>query len=159
MREMESNVGLIHAIDAQTVTSGGGAVDSGNVDRQGGEGLMFVYNIGDNGGDTLSTTNHFELKVEHADDDGAGSPDTYEAVAAEDVVLDTSLSAVQDPDSNGIVVDIDDAAKDQASYKFAYTGDRRFVKVTITPQGTLSNGNPMSLDAVKHDLAHRTAQR
>jgi hypothetical protein len=159
MREMESCVDLVHAIDAQTVTSGGGAVNSGDIDRQGAEGMLFVYNIGDNGGDTLSGSNHFELKVEHADDDGTGSAGAYEAVADDDVVLDTGLAAVQAPDASGIIIDIDDAAEDQASYKFAYKGDRRFVKVTITPQGTLTNGNPMSLDCVKHDLSHRTAQR
>jgi len=159
MREMESRTELVHAIDAQTVTSGGGAVNSGDIDRQGAEGMLFVLNVGDNGGDTLNVTNHFEVKVEHADDDGTGSPDVYEAVAADDVVIDTGLAAAQAPDANGVIVDIDDAAEDQASYKFAYKGDRRFAKVTITPNGTLTNGNPMSLDAVNHELAYRTAQR
>jgi len=158
MREMESRTELVHAIDAQTVTDAT-AVNSGDVDRQGAEGMLFVLNVGDNGGDTLNGTNHFEVKVEHADDDGAGSPDAYAAVEADDIVIDATLAAAQAPDASGIIIDIDDAAEDQASYKFAYKGDRRFVKVTITPQGTLTNGNPMSLDLVKHDLSHRTAQR
>lgn len=155
MRSMNHQIELVHAIAAQAVTSGGGAVNSGDVDRQGAEGLEFVLNVGANGGDTLNGTNHFEVTVEHADDDGTGSAGAYEAVEADDVVLEAS-EPVQAPDANGVIIDIDDAAEDDASYKFSYVGDRRFVKVTITPNGTLTNGNPMSLTGIKHRLSHRT---
>lgn len=156
MRSIDHQIELVHAIDSQTVTSGGGAVNSGDLDRQEAESMEFVFNIGDNGGDTLNGTNHFEVKVEHADDDGTGSADSYAAVSAGEVVVDTDQAPAQDPDSNGVIIDVDDAAEDQASYKFAYIGDKRFVKVTITPQGTLTNGNPMSLTAVKADRTYRT---
>lgn len=156
MRSIDHQVELVHAIDAQTVTSGGGAVNSGDIDRRGAESMEFVYNIGDNGGDTLNGTNHFEVTVEHADDDGTGSAGAYSAVDADDIVVDTGQAAAQDPDANGVVLDVDDATEDQASYKFAYIGDKRFVKVTITPNGTLTNGNPMSLTAVKADRTYRT---
>ena len=141
MRDLHSNVGIAHAISAQTVTSGGGAVNSGDVDLQGFGSAEIVLNIGANGGDTLNGTNYFEVLIEHADDDGTGAAGAYAAVEADDVIGVTPAS--------GVVVTIDDAAEDELSYNVGYIGDKRFVKVTITPNGTLTNGNPMSCDIVK----------
>lgn len=142
MRDVDSHAVAVNAITPQTLTSGSGAVNSGDQDLQGFYGALLTFAIGDNGGDTLNGTNKFELKLEHAEDDGDGAADSYAAVDADDVVGAT-------PDGSGNVVIVDDAAEDDQIYQMAYVGNRRFIKATLTPQGTLANGNPAALALVK----------
>jgi len=147
MRDLVSNLGLGDGIVSQVINSGGGAKDTGNVDLQGFNSCLFLVDFGANGGDTLDDTNKFTVKLEHAADDGAGSPDTYEAVESADVIIPT-VGGCSAP-SSGVVITVDDAAEDAKKYYFGYIGDRRFVKLTVTPNGTLTNGNPVCVAVVK----------
>lgn len=149
MRDLHSKTDIAQAIAAQTVTSGGGAVNSGDIDLQGCNGAAITVNFGANGGDTLNGTNYFTVTVEHADDDGTGAAGAYAACDSTDIIGATP--------SSGVVITVDDAAEDEASYKVGYVGDKRFVKVTITPNGTLTNGNPISADVIKGFLANAPA--
>lgn len=142
MRDLHNNLAVVHAISAQVVNTGGGAVNSGDLDLRGFESAEFLVNFGANGGDTLNGTNKFTVTLEHSADDGAGSPAGYAAVGANDVLGVT-------PDVSGVVLTVDDAAEDAASYRFGYIGGKRFVKLTITPNGTLANGNPVAANLVK----------
>ena len=141
MKDGYSKLSVVHGIDAQVINTGGGAKNSGDIDLQGFDSALILFNTGANGGDTLSGTNKFTVKVEHADDDGTGSAGAYSDCDSSDIIGVTPVA--------GVVVTIDDAAEDQASYAVVYIGDKRFVKITITPNGTLTNGNPCSVNIVK----------
>lgn len=141
MRDVSSLAKVLNGITPQVITSGGGAKNTGNIDVRGFAGLLFAVHFGANGGDTLNGTNKFTVLLQDADDDGAGSPDSYGSVDTDDVVGVTPAS--------GIVVTVDDAAEDDAVYQFAYVGDKRFVKLTVTPNGTLTNGNPVCVSVTK----------
>lgn len=141
MKDMHSNLAAVHAIAAQVVTSTGGAVDSGDIDLEGFLAAEVLVNFGANGGDTLSGANYFTVKIEHADDDGEGSAEDYAACESKDVLGLTP--------SSGVVVIVDDAAEDDLTYNFGYVGGKRFVKMTVTPEGTLENGNPVAVNVVK----------
>ena len=141
IRDLYSNMGLVQAIAAQTVTIGGGAVNSGDLDLRGFDSAMMSINVGASG-DTLAAGVKFDIKMEHADDDGTGSAGAYAAVAAKDVIGVT-------PDGSGNVILIDDPAEDSQMYGFSYIGHKRFVKITITPSAGNTNGTPFSIDLVK----------
>jgi len=149
MTDMDSKLVAVNAITPQTVTSGGGAVASSDVDLQGFDGALISFAIGANGGDTLSGSNYFTLKLEHAADDGTGSAGSYSNVDSTEIVGATAAS--------GVVVTVDDAAEDDAIYQLAYIGGERFIKVTITPTGTLTNGNPASVAVIKGAPSFRPA--
>lgn len=134
---------LVNAITPQVITSGGGAKNSGNLDLRGFRGALVGVAFGANGGDTLSGTNKFTVLVEHAEDAGADTPGDYASVGTDDVVGVTPAS--------GIVITVDDAAEDDKVYQFSYVGDRRYLKVTVTPAGTLTNGNPVAVSLIKTD--------
>lgn len=149
MRDFHSTTDIVQAIAAQTVNTAGGAVNSGDIDLQGCNGAIVTVNFGANGGDTLSASNYFTVTIEHADDDGTGAADTYADCDSTDIIGATPAS--------GVVITVDDAAEDAASYKVGYVGDKRFIKVTITPNGTLTNGNPVSSDVIKGGLSNAPA--
>ena len=150
MKDLHHNTKSVRLIN-ETVTSGGGAVNSGDIDRQGFNSQEFLVDFGANLGDTLSGSNYFTVALTHADDDGTGAAGSYTAVAAADVLGAT-------PDANGVVVTVDDAAEDEALYQFGYKGNKRFTKLTITPVGTLTNGNPVTALLVKGDAENKPTQ-
>jgi hypothetical protein len=140
MRDLHHNIGTVTAILPQTITTAGGAVNSGNLDLLGFESAEFVVSVGTSG-DTLSGTNKLSVKIEHAPDDD-GSPGTYAPVAAVNVLGAT-------PDVNGVVLVVDDPAEDAVTHRFGYVGSGRFLKLTVTPAGTHTNGTPVSAVLVK----------
>lgn len=145
MRDLHNNVHAANAIAPQTVTTAGGAIVSGNLDLAGFLSAEFVVAIGASG-DTLSSTDKLSVKLEHAPDDD-GVPGTYAAVTGTDV-----LGAV--PDADGVLVTVDDPAEDDRAVRFGYVGSRRFLKVTVTPAGTHTNGTPVAVVLVKgHPLS------
>lgn len=130
----------VHVIN-ETVTSGGGAVVATDIDLRGFDGTNIVVDFGANGGDTLNGTNYFTVKVEHSND---GT--TYTECDTSDILGATPAS--------GVVLTVDDAAEDEAVYSFGYVGNRRYLQITITPNGTLTNGNPVTIIVIK-GLAHQ----
>lgn len=118
-----------------------GGLASGNIDTLGFDSLQLALILGDIdeiGGSPVGDA-QIDIKVEHAADDGSGSPDTYAAVASSDIdgFAVTSIGhLVGSPTTDADVI------------RFGYIGDRRFVRVTLEPQG-LTNGGPVALVAVK----------
>lgn len=149
MIDLDSQLVAVNGITPQVITSSGGAKNTGDVDLQGFNGALVVFPIGANGGDTLNGTNYITLTLEHADDDGTGSAGSYTAVTDSEIVGATSTS--------GVVVTIDAAAEDDLVYQLAYIGGKRFIKATITPNGTLSNGNPAAVTVIKGAASFRPA--
>lgn len=141
MRDLHSNIGVVHAIPAQVMSTGGGAQNSGDVDLRGFLAAEVIVNAGTSG-DTLDADNRYDLKIEHADDDGAGSAGDYAACQAKDI-----LGA--DPSESGVAVVVDALADEDQVHRFGYVGGKRFVKVTLTPVGTLTNGMPFAVEIVK----------
>jgi hypothetical protein len=141
MRDLYSNLALVQAIIAQIITIGGGAKNSGDLDLRGFDSAMFSVNVGASG-DALAAGVKFDIKMEHADDDGTGSAGAYSAVTATDIVGAT-------PDGSGNLILIDDPAEDSQMYGWSYIGHKRFGKVTITPSAGNTNGTPFSIDLVK----------
>jgi len=141
MHTIISNHGIEQALMPQTIQ--GSALNSGNIDMQGAESLAIVFLVG-NISETLSGSAKIDVKIEHADDDGAGSPGAYAACTDEDVLNFTGLTS-------GIFLSIDANTKEQKRHVIEYRGGKRFVKVTATPTG-LSTGGPVAILALKGNL-------
>lgn len=139
--DLHSNVEFVSAVPPQTVTSGGGAVVSGDLDLAGflsAEVMVLFGSIVEMpGGGSLS------LRVEHAEDDGSGAPGPYSDVADPDVIGATGVAGVV------VATATDDAERVQIGYR----GGRRFLRVTLSPSG-LTTGGPMGALLVKGHPRH-----
>lgn len=131
--------GFEQALETQTLT---GDANGDTIDTQGFDSVALAVAVGQSG-DTLSGSLKIELEVEHADDDGTGSPDTWEDCADDDLLNFVSGT------NNGTFAVIDDAAEDQQVYATGYKGDRRFVRVVANLTGTHTNGTPVGAVAIK----------
>lgn len=142
MKDMDSNVVVVEGVNPIVMTVAVGAKDTGNIDLQGFDGALLVVHVGaKHASDTLNGTNKITILFQDAEDDGTGSPGSYANVDTVDVVGVTPAS--------GVVLTIDDAAKCAMVHQFGYVGDKRFVKATATPGGTIVNGVPIALEIVK----------
>lgn len=139
--DIVNNIGVELSLAPQTIQAA--ALNSGNIDMRGAEALAVVILAG-NIVDTLDSTHRIDVKIEHADDNGAGSPAAYAACTDEDVLNATGLTA-------GQFLSIDDTAKEQKRHVIGYRGGKRFVKVTATPV-TLTTGGPIAMLALKGSL-------
>ena len=138
MHDTVNNLSIAQSLMPQTIQAS--ALDTGNIDMQGAENLSVVVLIG-NIADTLDATHRLDVKIEHADDDGTGSPGSYAACTDEDVLNFTGLSA-------GKFLSVDTGSKEQKRHVIGYRGGKRFVKVTATPV-SLTTGGPVAMLAIK----------
>lgn len=137
MKDIYSYIAPVNALVPQTITVGGGAKNTGDVDLQGCNAVRVDIPAGASG-DTLAVGVHHVVMVQHADDNGSGSAGSYVAVAAKDVIGVT-------PDGSGNVIDFNAPAMASTVQSFGYVGNKRFLKVTITPSAGTTNGMPMSV--------------
>lgn len=138
-RETYHSLQVDQLVDPATVTSD---TNSSAVDMQGYDSLTLLANVGESG-DTLSSSVKIEFEVEHADDDGAGSPDTWSDVSDGDLL--NFVSGTND----GTFALVDDPAEDDAAYLTGYVGGKRHVRVVINVTGTHSSGTPISVSAIR----------
>ena len=111
------------------------------VDLQGFEGAMCVFDIGAEG-DTLSSSVHFEVSLEHSDDNSS-----FSDVAQADIV-DGTIS------SGGIFLKLDGTAGGNPDttgeiFRVGYRGGKRYIRVVLAKTGTHSNGTPIGAFIVK----------
>lgn len=139
MRDMFHQFGPVQDIDPATLTA---SANGSGVDLQGFEGALIAVLVGESG-DTLNGSNHIQLEVEHADDDGAGSPDSWEDCA------DADLVEVVAGSNTGTFAKIDDATEDDAVYHTAYIGSKRHIRVVANLTGTHSTGTPLGAVVVR----------
>lgn len=147
---MHSNYHRVLAVNAlvpQDITTS--AANSGDEDLFGFNGAEIVVAPGtiDGLGSGSPTAGSITVKVEHADDDGTGSADSYSNVAAADIVGATPSSGIVhtfDEDNTGI-------------FQCSYVGDKRFIKVTLTPSG-LGSGGPITVLLLKTHGRHQSVQ-
>lgn len=142
MRDMDSNNVAVQGIAPIVMTFALGAQNTGNVNLQGFDGALVELNLGaKHASDTFNSTNKITFLVEHADDDGTGSPGAYASVAAADVIGVTP--------SSGVVHTVDAVGKLAQIVQFGYVGNKMFLKVTATPAGTIANGLPLAVTVIK----------
>ena len=142
MHDIVNNIAVMQVLAPQTIQAA--ALDSGAIDTQGRETLAVAVLVGAVG-DTLDSSNRIDLKIEHADDDGTGSPAAFAACTADDV-----LNA--DTVTDGIFFSVDDDDKENARHVIGYRGGKRFVKVTATPV-SLSTGGAIAMIALQGNPA------
>jgi hypothetical protein len=142
MHNIVNNIGIEQSLMPQTIQAS--ALNTGNIDTQGAEALAVAILVG-NIADTLSGSIRIDVKIEHAEDDGAGAPDAYAACTDEDVLNFSGLAY-------GIFLSIDAAGKEQKRHVIGYRGGRRFVKVTATPV-SIATGGPIAMLALKGNLS------
>ncbi len=145
-RSTYSDVLPVRLLQAQTILSS--ALNTGDVDTRGFESIQVMVDFGDIAEMGASPEGAAQIAVllEHADDDGTGSAGSYANVAASDVDSDGAHTV-----SAGVVTM---STSDLAPVRFSYVGDRRFIRVTLTPTG-LTSGGPVGVWALKGH-AHRT---
>jgi len=139
MRDMNSYAKAVAVVDPAVIDDAAPVV-SAAIDLQGFEAAVFLAHIGASA-DTLSGTVYFDFLLEHAPDDGSGAAGTYAAVAATDVVGVTP--------ADGVVLTVDAPGEEEQVYQWGYIGGKRFLRLTITPEGTHANGTPMSVAMLK----------
>jgi hypothetical protein len=144
--DIVNNFSIAQVLNPQTIQAA--ALDSGDIDCQGVETLAVALLVGDIA-DVLDSTHRIDVKIEHAEDDGTGSPGAYAACTDEDVLNFTGLSS-------GQFLSIDVAGKEQKRHVIGYRGGRRFVKVTATPV-TLTTGGPIAMLTIKGNLNQKPA--
>ena len=151
MRDLHSRLVALEGVNPIVMTVAVGAKDTGNIHLQGFQSAEVLLHIGaKHASDTLNGTNKITVKLEHADDDGTGSPGSYASVGADDVVGVTP--------SSGVIYTVDDAAKCALLFQCGYVGDKPFSKVTLTPTGIIANGVPIACEILKGDPAYVPAQ-
>ena len=136
MQDLNSNVAPVHAIAARTINQAGGAIVSGNVDLAGFNAAQLVVHYGDidEMGASPQGAAQIAIKLEHAGDNGAGAPGAYANVTDAEV---TGVSGV----TSGVVAT---AVSDLVPTTLGYVGDKRFLRITLTPTA-LTNGGPVGV--------------
>ncbi len=118
-----------------------------SLDTKGYESVELAVNVGVSG-DTLSGSLYIELEVEHADDNGSGSPGTFTDVA------DVDLTNVVVGTNPGTFAKIDDPAEDDAVYSVGYIGQKQWIRVVANITGTHTNGTPSAGVAILGHARH-----
>ena len=144
-RSTYSDILPVRLLQAQTISSA--ALNTGDIDTQGFESFQVMVDFGDIAEMGASPEGAAQIAVllEHADDDGTGSPGAYANAAAGDVDSDGAHTMI-----SGVVTT---PTSDLAPVRFSYIGARRFIRVTLTPTG-LTTGGPVGVWALKGH-AHR----
>ena len=147
MRDLHNNIAHVTAVVPQTLTQGASpeGLQSGNIDIQGfnsAEVVAFLGDIDEMGSSPVGDAK-VQMLLEHADDDGTGSPGTYANVAVADVLGPAAVTA-------GIVAT---STTDQVFLEVGYMGDKRFLRVSLIPTG-LTNGGPVAAWVAKGSPRH-----
>ena len=143
MKDMSNNIATAISIKnaVQTAASNGTGVD-----LQGYDSATIIADVGAEG-DTLSSSVHFELSLEHSDDNS-----TFTDVAQADIV-DGTIS------SGGIWLKLDGTAggnPDTAGdiFRVGYRGGKRYIRVVLAKTGSHSNGTPIGAFVMKGHARH-----
>lgn len=148
MRDLHNTVAAVHAIPAQTINQAGGALQSGAIDLAGFSSADVTVHFGNvvELGPTPSPGAQIDVRLEHAADDGTGAPGAFTDVSDADVVGAT-----------GVVSGVTNSPTDDTEVvSVGYVGDRRFLRVTLTPVN-LTSGGPAGVLVIKGHPRHAPA--
>ncbi len=145
MQDLNSNVAPVQALAAGTINQGTGALVSGNVDLAGFNAAQIVVHFGaiTEMGVPPTGAAQIAVKLEHADDDGAGAPAAYAEVSDADV---TGIAGV----TAGVIAT---PSSDLAPVTAGYVGGKRFLRATLTPTD-LTIGGPVGVIVNKGHPRH-----
>jgi len=115
LREKARDYKVLNCIATQTVT--GSSVLGDGIDLQGFNSAFFIVNVGANGG-TLDGSNRVALRIDDSDDNS-----TF------DEVTDTGKTGGFSVTSSGSFQVIEQDSEANQTYKVAYTGDKRYIRV------------------------------
>ena len=138
MKDLSNNIATAVSIKNAVKTA---AENGTGVDLQGYEGATVIVDVGAEG-DTLSSSVHFEVSLEHSDDNS-----TFTDVAQADIV-DGTIS------SGGIFLKLDGTVGGNPDttgeiFRVGYRGGKRYIRVVLAKTGTHSNGTPLGAFIVK----------
>ena len=139
MRDLHNNVKVTQTIDPVNATASTVGVA---VDRQGFESVEHIVCFGESG-DTLNGTNYWHIVLQHSDDNSIW--DEVTSAADVNVGADGLSSA---PNASGIFATIDAAAEDDRHYRIGYVGGKRYSRIFVVENGTLTTGTPIAAVAV-----------
>lgn len=145
MQDLHNNLNVVHAIPAQTMNQAGGALQSSAIDLAGFSSAAVAVHFGAvvELGPTPAAGAKIDVRLEHAPDDGTGAPGLFADVTDEDVV-----GAV------GVVGGVTNSPTDDTNVvSIGYVGDRRFLRVTLTP-ANLTSGGPTGVLVIKGHPRH-----
>jgi hypothetical protein len=143
--EFNSSAKFVNALSSVAIT---GDTDGLNIDLSGALGAEVIVNCGISAA-PADATNFWTYILKEADDDGAGSPDTYTAVASSDM----KGAGVVAGGVNGAFAIVNDAAEDAAIYHVSYLGRKPWIRLTC--DATLSPGStPTSAVAALFPLSN-----
>lgn len=143
MRDLSNNIVPVVSLAAAVRTA---AANGTGVDLQGYESATVLVDVGAEG-DTLSSSVHFEVSLEHSDDNSTFS-DVVQAdivdgtIAASGIFLKLDGTTGGNPDSAGDV------------FRVGYVGGKRYLRVVLAKTGTHSNGTPLGAMVVKGHARH-----
>ena len=143
MKDLSNNIVHVVSLAAAVRTA---AANGTGVDLQGYESATILVDVGAEG-DTLSSSVHFEVSLEHSDDNS-----TFTDVAQADII-DGTISA------DGIFLKLDGTTggdPDTAGgiFRVGYVGGKRYVRVVLAKTGTHSNGTPLGAMVIKGHARH-----
>ena len=152
MRDLNSGFSAVNALVPQTISTS--ALNTGNESLAGYSGAQIIVALGsiDGMGAGSPTGGSIAVKVEHADDNGSGSPSSYANVTDADIVgAAASISA-------GVVKTFQGLPTGSLAeiFQFSYFGDEDCIKVTLTPTG-LGAGGPVVIIVNKGRARHAPA--
>lgn len=139
MRDLMNDIDPKVAI-APTVATDNTALVGEEIDRSGYDSLTFVIATG-----TLADADAtFAVLLEHADDDGAGAPDSFAAVPDEELVGTEALAGFT-------------FAEDTVCRKLGYIGGKKWTRLTVTPSGNAGNAPIAAVAILGHANVKPTA--
>jgi hypothetical protein len=95
----------------------------------------------------------FSVKIEHADELAFNV--TNVAVPVADLQMDTDAGAVLDATPESGFQCAFDQANDGAIAKIGYIGDKRYLRMTISPVGNSTSSDPIAVFGVQGEALHQ----
>lgn len=139
MRDLMNDITPKVSITPRVLTDNTAAVGE-NVDGQGYDSVTHIIATG-----TLADVDAtFVALLEHADDNGSGAPDTFAAVADEELVGTEALAGFT-------------FAADTACRKLGYVGGKRWTRLTVTPAANAGNAPIAAVAILGHPSVKPTA--
>lgn len=137
MKDLANNVLVTQLYTPQSNTSSGATVNSAVLDIGTKNGVMIIWAVGEHGGTTSGSLKHHVVLM-HSDASGSGFANVTEA-------KDVSYGSV---DASGIWATVDAPADEEQNYQIGYTGNKRYVRISIVATGNHSAGIPMAINAI-----------
>jgi hypothetical protein len=147
MKDLFNRVKVVDAVEAPALNTNSDAdIVSAIIDRAGYESALLVIVNGalTDAGCVVS------VKLEHGDDSGLSDA---VAVPAGQYQFDTRLDATPEAGFQGAY----DQSDDNVSFKIGYLGDKRYIRLTLSPVGNAAGDIPVAVTAILGNARHQPA--